>query len=145
MLHFRNDDCLVFFILFNFFFFLLLFGCCCCCFSCSLILFFVSIKYILLWVRLFFYAYKTKLEKTKCLVRKPFDHRLFDTASNGTCQCVCCVCILFFLSHFLTKIPNQRQKLNRRSEKTKPSFNRKKAFSYFFRGRRRSVFHNKFT
>lgn len=49
----------------------------------------------------------------------------------------------FLLSHFLTKIPNQRQKLNRRSEKTKPSFNRKKAFSYFFfRGRRRSVFHN---
>lgn len=89
-----------FFYFVQFFFFLLLFCCCCCCFSCSLIFFFVSIKYILLWVRLFIYAYKTKLEKTKCLAWKPFDHRLFDTASNGTCQCVCCVCVLFFVVSF---------------------------------------------
>lgn len=132
MLHFRNDDCLVFFILFNFFFFLLLFGCCCCCFSCSLIFFFVSIKYILLWVRLFFYAYKTKLEKTKCLAWKPLTTVCLTQRQMGPASVYVVYVFYFLLSHFLTKIPNQRQKLNRRSEKTKPSFNRKKAFSYFF-------------
>lgn len=76
----------------------------------NIFFFFVSFKYICLWVRLFFYAYKTKLEKTKCLAWKPLANRhWWDVAANGSCQCVCCVCI-HFLSRFLTKIPNRRRK-----------------------------------
>lgn len=133
MLHFRNDDCLLFFILFNFFFFLLLFCCCCCCFFMFINIFFLFPSNIFCYGLDYSFTHtKQNWRKPNVLLGNHLTTVCLTQRQMGPASVYVVYVFYFLLSHFLTKIPNQRQKLNRRSEKTKPSFNRKKAFSYFF-------------